>query len=137
MTYPHIKSLLGVALAVVTTVAFGDEIKVNLSGAQENPPVSSAASATGVIVINMDGSVSGSITTKDIPATAAHIHAGSVGKNGPVIIPLTKTGENDWSVQAGARLNDEQIKSYKAGDLYVNVHSKTNPGGEIRAQITP
>ena len=137
MIYPNIKIPLGLALAVVTTVAFGDEIKVNLSGTQENPPVSSAASATGVIVINADGAVSGSITTKDISATVAHIHTGSVGKNGPVIIPLTKTSENDWSVQAGARLNDEQIKSYKAGDLYVNVHSKTNPGGEIRAQITP
>lgn len=35
----------------------------------------------------------------------------------------------------GAKLSDEQYERYKAGDLYVNVHSKARPGGGIRAQI--
>jgi hypothetical protein len=36
-----------------------------------------------------------------------------------------------------AKLDTEQIKSYKAGELYVTVHSEANKGGEIRAQIIP
>lgn len=111
-------------------------IKVTLSGAQEVPPVTTAASGSGTIVIGADKSVSGSITTTGVPGLAAHIHVGSAGKNGPVIIPLTKA-DNVWSVPAGAKLTDAQYASYKAGDLYVNVHSAAYKGGEIRGQIKP
>ena len=31
----------------------------------------------------------------------------------------------------------EQLAAYKAGELYVNVHSPTHKGGEIRAQLKP
>ena len=75
--------------------------------------------------------------TKGISATAAHIHEGPKGKNGPVIIPLTKSGDNTFTVTAGAKLSDAQLESLKAGNLYVNVHSAANPGGEVRAQIAP
>jgi len=34
-------------------------------------------------------------------------------------------------------LTSAQFDAYRAGDLYVNVHSAANPSGEIRAQITP
>jgi hypothetical protein len=54
-----------------------------------------------------------------------------------VIIPLTKSGDNTFSVAAGAKLTDAQLESLKAGNLYVNVHSAANPGGELRAQIAP
>jgi hypothetical protein len=36
-----------------------------------------------------------------------------------------------------AKLGDDQMKAFKAGDLYVNVHSVANPGGEIRGQLKP
>ncbi len=37
----------------------------------------------------------------------------------------------------GSKLTDEQYAAYKAGNLYVNVHSAANKGGEIRAQLKP
>jgi hypothetical protein len=112
-------------------------IKVKLSGDQEVPPVKTAASGNATIVISPDKSVSGTISTTGIDATAAHIHEGPAGKNGPVIIPFAKGANNTWSIAPGAKLTDAQYASYKAGNLYVNVHSAANKGGEIRGQIKP
>lgn len=126
-----------ISLAAYSGMALGDEVKVTLSGAQEVPPVKTPASGGGTIMINADKSVSGSVTTSGVAGTMAHIHLAATGKNGPVIIPLTKSGDSTWSVPAGAKLTDDQYKAYKAGDLYVNVHSAVNKGGELRAQLKP
>ena len=125
---------LGWTIAMAASVQV---LKVNLSGDQQVPPVSTSASGNGTITVSPDKSVSGSITVSGMDATAAHIHEGAAGKTGPVIIPLTKGSDNTWSVPAGSKLTDAQYQSYLAGDLYVNVHSAAHKGGEIRAQLTP
>jgi hypothetical protein len=112
------------------------DIAVKLTGDQEVPAVTSTASGVGTIVIKNDKSVSGSIKTAGIEGTMAHIHLGEPGKNGPPIITLNKT-ENTWSVPEGAKLTDDQYKSFKEGNLYVNVHSAEHKGGEIRTQLKP
>ena len=129
---------LALALAAgCASMGGGGGVSVNLSGSQEVPPVTTQASGTGTITVGEDKSVSGSVTTTGVAGLAAHIHVGAAGKNGPVIIPLTKTADNVWSVPAGSKLTDAQYESYKAGELYVNVHSAANKGGEVRAQIKP
>ena len=137
---------LSIASAVMFFIAFGwtivmaadaEGLKVKLSGDQEVPPVSTSASANGTITVSPNKSVSGSITVSGMEPTAAHIHEGAQGKNGPVIIPFSKSSDNTWSVPAGAKLTDAQYKSYLAGNLYVNVHSAAHKGGEIRAQLSP
>jgi hypothetical protein len=60
-----------------------------------------------------------------------------MGQNGPVITPLIRTGENVWSVQPGVKLTDAYYEAFKAGHLYVNVHSDAYKGGEIRGQLRP
>jgi hypothetical protein len=115
----------------------GGGVKVKLTGDEEVPPVKTAASGAGSFNISSDKSVSGSITTTGVEGTAAHIHEGPAGKNGPVIVPLTKGANNTWSVAPGAKLTDAQYEGYKSGNLYVNVHSAANKGGEIRAQFKP
>jgi hypothetical protein len=111
---------------------------VTLSGAQEVPPVTTQGSGSGTITVKDDKSVSGSVTIKGFTATAAHIHTGAAGKNGPVIIPLTKSSDgNTWSVPEGRKLTDAQYNDYKAGNLYVNVHSAAYKGGEVRGQLKP
>ena len=110
---------------------------VQLSGSQEVPPVNTTATGSGILTVVMDRSMSGTVTTSGIAGTAAHIHLGAAGANGPVIIPLNKTADNVWSVPSGIRLNDAQYEAYKLGNLYVNVHSAANPNGEIRGQVKP
>jgi len=111
-------------------------VKVSLSGAEEVPPVKTAAAGSGSFRLADDGTITGSVTTKDVAGTAAHIHLGAKGRNGPVIVPLARKGDT-YSVPEGRKLTDAQVKAFKAGDLYVNVHSAAHKGGEIRAQIEP
>jgi hypothetical protein len=133
-------SSLGVAVLVAVANAqtpAPSGSNVILSGNQEVPSVTTMATGSGTIKVLADHSVSGSVTTSGVAGTAAHIHIGAKGTNGPVIVPLNKTGDNIWSVPASIRLNDTQYEAYGQGNLYVNVHSAANPGGEIRGQIAP
>lgn len=114
----------------------GSTVQVNLSGAEEVPPVSVPGSGSGSFTIDVDGAVSGSVTTTGVQGVAAHIHQNARGKNGPVIIPLTKSGDT-YSAPTSAKLTDAQMQAFKAGNLYVNVHTARNKGGEVRAQLQP
>lgn len=138
-----IKGIKGILCAFVLGVAGcaamspGQRYNVTLSGAQEVPPVSTRASGSARITVAEDLSVSASVTTSGIVATAAHIHMAAAGANGPVIVPFAKSGDAGFSSQPGARLTQAQFEALKRGGLYVNVHSAANPGGEIRAQLVP
>ncbi|HEX9545853.1 MAG TPA: CHRD domain-containing protein [Acidimicrobiales bacterium] len=110
---------------------------LTLTGAQEVPPVNTQASGVSSIAVIGDKTVTGGVQTTNLNATAAHIHMAPAGQNGPVIIPLNKTGDNTWSVPANTILTSAQFDAYRAGNLYVNVHSAANPGGEIRLQLKP
>jgi hypothetical protein len=114
----------------------GKTSRVQLTGAEEVPPVSTSANGEGSFTVGSNGSVKGSVTTTGVQGTAAHLHQGAKGQNGPVILPLTKNGDT-YTAPDGAKLNEAQMSAYKAGNVYVNVHSAANKGGEIRAQLQP
>jgi hypothetical protein len=78
-----------------------------------------------------------------------HIHLGAAGTNGPIVAFLfgpdaggqnqlnlsgTITEANFVGPMAGKKWSDF-ASAMAAGQLYVNFHTKANPGGEIRAQI--
>ena len=111
-------------------------IKVSLTGTEEVPPLTVSGSGSGSFRVAEDGTVTGSVTTKDVAGTMAHIHRGAKGSNGPVIVPLDKNGDT-YSVPAGRKFTAEQIKDLKAGNLYVNVHTAKNKCGEVRGQLQP
>ena len=128
---------LAALLVLSTNLALAGDSKVTLTGKEEVPAVETAATGSGTITIGADKSVSGSVTTKGIDGIAAHIHQAAAGKNGPPIVALEKGTDGAWNVPQGSKLTDEQYASYKAGELYVNVHSAAHKGGEIRAQLKP
>jgi hypothetical protein len=109
--------------------------QVRLWGSSEVPPVSTSAYGTGVVNIAPDRSVTVTVSVIDMVPTAAHIHEGAAGANGPVIVPLNKISERAFVAPDGAKLTEAQYAAYKAGNLYVNVHSAKFPNGEVRAQI--
>ena len=122
--------------------------KTALTGEKEVPPVTTTAAGVSDIAVRSGrcpsaGSSSdcnmlvGTVQTTGIVSTAAHIHQGKVGENGPVIIPLQKTSNDVWTVPLGTALTPAQYDAYLAGNLYVNVHSDAYKGGEIRAQLKP
>ena len=125
------------AVLLFSSAAIAQTVSVELKGASEVPANNSTASGTGSISVAADKSVSGKITTTGIEGKMAHIHTGAAGANGPVLVGLTKDGDNGWTVPAGAKFTDEQYAAYVAGGLYVNVHSAAHPGGEIRGQLLP
>lgn len=125
-------------LAACASMVGSSTANVALTGGEEVPPVStSTATGNAKFTVDRDWTIQGKVTTKGVAGTAAHIHEAARGKNGPVVIPLTKSGDNEWTVPAGTRLTDAQFRSYRGGTLYVNVHSAANPGGEIRGQLSP
>lgn len=109
--------------------------QLRLDGSKEVPPVDTLAYGTAVVNIAPDRSVSVTLSVIGMVPTAAHIHEGAPGANGPVIVPLRKISEAGFVAADDARLTEAQYAAYKAGNTYINVHSAKYPGGEVRAQI--
>ena len=142
---------LGVGAAgFVVACAAGPAVAdpVMLSGSAEVPPVTTQASGWADISVVLHkcpsptsgGScptVVGSVSTAGVNATAAHIHRATAGQNGPVVVPLARRPGTDsvWDVPSGSTLSQDVYEAWWNGQLYVNVHSAANPGGEIRGQL--
>ena len=115
----------------------GQTVGVSLGGGEEVPPVATPAWGHSMITIASDLSVTGTVTVAGLDPIAAHIHLGARGVNGPIIVGLVKTRDNIWSVPAGAAITVDQYLAFRQGNLYLNVHTAANKGGEIRAQLQP
>ena len=108
---------------------------VTLTGKSEVPVNDSTAIGQGDVTVASDRSVKVHVIVSGMTSTAAHIHEGAAGANGPVIVPLEKSAENTFVAKADAKLTETQYEAFKAGRTYLNVHSAKHPGGEIRAQL--
>ena len=130
-------SLFAATIVWATTLAVSEagQLNLQLTGATETPAVTTKASGTATLNVDDTGVVSGAIKTAGIEGTAAHIHIGDPGASGPPVITLERAGNDQWMVPQGAKLSVEQFAAYKKGKLYVNIHSKAHPAGEIRAQL--
>jgi CHRD domain/Secretion system C-terminal sorting domain len=117
-------------------------INGTFSGAQEVP--ANASTATGAVVGNFDqrsGLLGIKVTYAGLAANAtlAHIHRAAAGTNGGVQIDFNPLGFT-FGAQSGTfskiiLLNTNQQADLLAGNLYVNIHNASFPGGEIRAQL--
>lgn len=129
-----------------------EKYEAKLSGANERPtPVSTPAGGAAYFESN-GRSVRFLLTVSSIDSvTAAHIHTGSASVAGPVavnlFIPSAPTGPNFSGTLANSTFVADSIKLgisldsllvlMRQENAYVNVHTRRNPGGEIRGQIRP
>ncbi|MGI9326793.1 MAG: CHRD domain-containing protein [Pseudomonadales bacterium] len=115
-------------------------LTIQLSAAQEVPPVPSAATGVGAVTVDpSDGVTVVHINTEGLDdAVAAHVHQALAGVNGGVLIELSQDPNDSahWFSE-DAVLDADGLTALAAAQLYLNVHSPTFPGGEIRGQIVP
>ena len=149
---------LGLALAFGGCDKGTDDAEVfqaTLSGSNEVPARSTAG--LGETGFTFDGTtVRFAIEVDDIlDVTQAHIHSGAAGVNGPVRVflfpppPASAATSTPFSTadrrilsegsftaaDVGGVTFDELLSQMRGGTAYVNVHTRTFPGGEIRGQI--
>ncbi|HEY8240984.1 MAG TPA: CHRD domain-containing protein [Kiritimatiellia bacterium] len=154
----HCKAwLAGAVLAAMVASSFAGQsssglYKALLSGSKEVPAVPSTA--YGKLILKFDkGSTSAKyalIVAHIANVTAAHLHVGAVGTNGPVVVTMfdgSLVGPVN-GVLANGRLENSELEgplagmtlldlrnAINAGTVYVNVHTTQNPSGEIRGQV--
>lgn len=138
-----------------------EQFVATLSGANEVPPVTSTASGVATFTAVGDTALSYSITVTGLTGvTMAHIHAAGAGVNGGVVawlLPPNGTAAQAASgtvngVLASGRITAAWIRGLsgaapitldslksrmRSGTVYVNIHTSTNGGGELRGQIAP
>src|SRR3989344_3013205 len=111
-------------------------LKAILKGINEVPTVSTTAVGTGSFTLTAS-CLSYDIVVSGISAsaiTAAHFHGGDIGVEGAAIESISFGG----SLHAAGTWTDlslEERANILEGDIYVNVHTATNPDGEIRGQL--
>jgi len=96
------------------------------------------ASATSNIGSTVSADVSGSNVTAGavvIEAVATpKARSEAKGVNAGVMVPVTAKSS---PFKGSATLTSEQAKAFAEGNVYFNVHTEQNKGGEIRGQMTP
>ena len=132
-----------------------EQFVATLAGDKEVPPVDTNATGSAGFSQPHLNNMSYGIQLSDLEkVTAAHIHLGKEGENGPVIVTLFKadndTGTGPVKGQlvgafitndmlegplAGKSLEGDLIKAIQNGEAYVNVHTTDHPDGAIRGQI--
>ena len=137
--------------ALATTEAF----VASLSGDKEVPPVQTQATGTAGFSQPHLSNMTYGVQVQNIESvTAAHIHQGKEGQNGPIVVTLFKADNNTGTgpingqlvggtisndmlegPMAGKTLEGDLVKAIQNGEVYVNVHTTQNPDGAIRGQI--
>ncbi len=155
------KKALSVGAAVVAALVIGAAAasaqsiitKATLGGGEETPILLSGAAGTAEVVVDMTSRefvVTLQIFNIPTSTTAGHIHVGSKGIAGPVVIDFPaiagrlgdftttfRVGRAAFRPASAIGINtiDDVIQAVLAGNAYVNIHTSTNPTGEIRGQL--
>jgi CHRD domain len=135
-------ALLGWIASVTLVHAAPVSFSVPLSGAAQVPPVSTSGTGTADLTYDpTTRALTWSVTFSGLssPVTMAHFHGpAAAGKNSGVQIWISKKGTPPTSpITGSATLTPAQATMLMDDEMYINVHSKDHPAGEIRGQVIP
>ncbi len=154
----HVGAAIVAALLVGASASSAQAVVVanaTLGGGEETPILLSGAAGTAEVAIDTaakEFAVTLRIFNIPTTTTAGHIHVGAKGVAGPVVIDfpgiagrlgdfVTVFRVSDAAFRPnpaiGINTIDDVIQAVANGNAYVNIHSTTNPGGEIRGQLVP
>lgn len=153
-------TLLAAAAAVILGAAVQADaqtirLTAVMSGSNETPAaIVTGATGTAEVFVNMAArTVTYEVKVFNLPsgAVGGHFHVGGPGVGGPVVVDLAPQNNisNDFvlsgtATSASLRPRAEQgirdwedfLQALVGGQVYVNIHSAVNPGGETRGQLT-
>ena len=135
--------LLGMLTVIVSASAFsqanmGNSLRGRLSPMPVTPQTVRTITGEGEVRAVLNGTtltVSGNYTGMSSAATMAHIHQGPKAIPGPVVLRLDIAGANAGTISGTLTLTPELIEALHAESLYVQIHSETNPEGELRGWL--
>jgi hypothetical protein len=123
-----------------------NEVKFNniqLKGANEVPAVTTNGTGTLNATYNRDTkmityTINWTLGKSTDKITGMHFHGPApTTQNAPVVIGLSPTSDNASGTFSGTTraLTDAEAADLLAGKWYLNIHSTTFPGGELRGQL--
>jgi hypothetical protein len=75
-------------------------------------------------------------------SVGGHFHVAPAGQDGPVVRTIAAAGNpasgilrGTWTISDTQPLTQALVESLLTGKIYVNLHTESNPGGEIRGQL--
>jgi hypothetical protein len=131
-----------------------DVFRTVMGSAQEIPQVTGNAGGLGIVAVAEDQqsltvTINGTRDVNLANVTAAHIHVGHLGENGPIAATVYMQSMGAFTdpytkVITSADLNTSVVANMAAlinliqsNNAYLNVHTTANPNGFIRGQLGP
>lgn len=124
-------------LAIAGTAQAAPHIPLNTGQEAPAPTVGGAHGSFTYVIDGDELCYSLTVSGLSSPAIAAHIHVGPRNQPGPVVVPLSVPAETSFNVSACTTADPETLAAIEETpkEYYVNVHTSTNPPGEIRGQL--
>ena len=112
--------------------------RARLSPMPTTPQTVTTILGEGEVILTLDDNsltVEGNFSGMSSAATGAHIHNGPPAQPGPVIHTLQVSQSTNGSVNGTLSLSEEQIEALSNNEFYIQIHSESNPAGELRGWV--
>lgn len=114
---------------------------IDLSGAQQVPPVTTPAVGSGIVSIDRNSdNAHFMIVANGLVGSAIHFHKQIAGQNGNPLFDLLPYWANNaafgfWKSNNTTAFTLAIADAFQSDSIYVNIHTIANPNGEIRGQV--